>query len=81
MPPAQRDIVQHARDGSLKRVSELNCHLDPMSYPLLYWLPDCQGMGWHPGLMHRNERQTAKRTRLSHRRRQCKSSFCHAGSV
>ena len=48
MPPANRDIVQHPRDGPLRHVSEMNCHLDPMSYPLLYWNPDCQGMGWHP---------------------------------
>ena len=65
MSPSKRDIVQHPREGPLRRVSEMNCHLDPMSYPMLYWNPECQGMGWHPGLVHRADMQTQTRTRLT----------------
>ena len=65
MPPSTRDIVQYSRTGALKRVSEMSCHLDPLSYPLLYWSPNAFGFGWHPKMTHRADRQTASRTRLT----------------
>lgn len=55
-PPENRDIIIYPKDRSPQRISYLSCHLDPMCYPLPFPRGD---QGWHNGMVHVSERQTA----------------------
>ena len=48
-PPADQDIVVWPHDHATHRVSELNEHVDPLAYPLLFPHGD---QGWTPQLKH-----------------------------
>lgn len=51
-PPAYRDIIVYPRNRPPQRISYMSCHIDP-------------DPGWHCGMQHIAERQTARRTRLT----------------
>ena len=63
-PPNNRDMVLWPRDPNTPayRVDDMNEHVDPCTYALLFPLGD---LGWHPHLQHCVERQTKTRTRMS----------------
>jgi hypothetical protein len=61
-PPEERDIVVYPRNSPPEKISYTSCHLDPMSYPLLF--PHGE-FGWHTGLKHAEERRTRVRNRLT----------------
>ena len=61
-PPANRDIVVWPHDYPTHRVSELNEHVDPLSYVLLFPYGD---LGWHAGLLHKEDKRSTKYTRLT----------------
>ena len=61
-PPSNRDIAVWPHGYPTHRVSELNEHVDPLSYPLLFPNGD---LGWHARLEHKTEHQSATYTRLT----------------
>ena len=61
-PPVERDIIVYPRDRPPQHISYMSCNLDPMCYPLLFPSGDA---GWHTGMTHTEERQTAKRNKLT----------------
>ena len=63
--PSNRDIVVYHRAEPVQRFSELNPHVDPMTYPLLF--PDGNPPGWDPDMRLATERMApnARRTRLT----------------
>ena len=86
-PQTNRDIVIWPKgETSVHRVSELNEHVDPLSYPLLFPLGD---LGWTPQLRHDEKYQTKSYQRLtsmqfySHRlmRRDPECLLPHAGGL
>ena len=61
-PPAQRDIIVYPKDQPPQRISYMSCNIDPMCYSILFPSGDA---GWHNGMTHVTERQTATRNKLT----------------
>ena len=62
VPPTNRDIVIWPKEEKVFRVSELNEHVDPLSYPLLFPWGD---LGWTPQLRHHEDKRTKTYQRLT----------------
>ena len=62
-PPSNRDIAVWPHGYPTHRVSELNEHVDPLSYPLLFPNGD---LGWHARLEHKTEHQSATYAQFIH---------------
>ena len=60
-PPVNRDIIIYPNDSPPARIAYTSCHLDPMSYPLLFIHGE---FGWHTELQHVQERRTRVRNKL-----------------
>ena len=52
LPPQKRYVVQHHVSGAVKRVSHISPHVDPMTYPMLYWGCAHKNFGWRPKMEH-----------------------------
>ena len=61
-PPVHRDITIYPRDHPPERIPYTSCHLDPMTYPLLFPLGE---FGWHSDMEHAEECRTRVRNRLT----------------
>ncbi|XP_014775927.1 uncharacterized protein LOC106873201 [Octopus bimaculoides] len=62
VPPENRDIIVYPRDAPSEKISYMSCHLDPMSYPILFSPGE---FGWHCEMQHIVERRTRLRNRLT----------------
>ena len=61
-PPAGRDIVVYPKEEEPCMISYMSANCDPMVYPLLFPRGD---LGWHSGMKHNEERQTASRNTVT----------------
>ena len=59
--PKHRHVAVHSRDQSLKTISILHAHCDPMVYPILF---PCGDEGWYPELEKIDQSRNRKRVSM-----------------